>query len=292
MTETTPRAWVLNFDAELELESGARYTPTDEMRERVRELARRVATTLEEGDLVIAPTLRNAPPTKPTALRGFAWCPTPRALTLLRRARTIVPDAPPVDTLRLVHERGFAFALAGDELPGVLRATDLDAIEAHVAEPGPTGRWLLKRAFGVAGRGQRPVHPARLSDADRAWIAASLRKGAVYVEPRVEIARELSVHCWARGGRADVRSIREQCVRPDGAWLSSDRAAELDASLERAVVDTAERVGRALIDAGYSGPYGVDAYSWRTPTGALALRALSEINPRYVMGWDTRDGWG
>jgi hypothetical protein len=181
--------------------------------------------------------------------------------------------------------------LAEGELESVLRATTLGEIESHVSSPGMTGEWLLKRAFGVAGRGQRPVRAGKLTDVDRAWVLASLRRAPLYVEPRVPIGREFSIHAWARE-RVDLRSIREQRVGPNRAWLESRRAVGLERTIERSLIDTGERVGAALIAAGYRGPFGVDAYAWETNTGAFALRTLSEINPRYCMGWDADDDWG
>lgn len=289
-----PRAWVLNLDAELELEAGARYTPSEGVRAQVLARARALAATLPAEDVVITPrpTERDSVALDVTGRAPAAWCPTPRALRALGGAGLALPDVPSAEVLRRVHERGFAHALSEGELPGAIRALDPDAIAAHVSAPGATGEWLLKRAFGVAGRGQRPVRAGALSDADRSWITASLRRGdALYVEPRVAILREHSVHGWAMRGRAELRSIREQRVSPDRAWTSSEPARALDPGVERALVDAAERAGAALCAAGYHGPFGVDAYLWRAADGRTMLRTISEINARFCMGWDARDGW-
>ena len=275
------RGWVLNFDAEDELERGPRHTPGRTMQARLIELARQVAPTLGPGARVLEPALHEA---GDGIERTHAWCPTPRALAALRRAGLTPPAAPSFDILRRVNERGFAFTLAGDELPDVRRATRLEEVEALVGQRGPTGRWRLKRGFGVAGRGQRPVEAATLGAPDRAWVEASLRRGALYVEPEVEIEREFSVHGWVGRG-VSLRSIRAAKV-VDRAWVSSTLAVDLDPRTEHALTDTALRVGRALEDAGYHGPFGVDAYAW-----SGGLRTLSEINARYCMGWDARDGW-
>jgi hypothetical protein len=286
------RAWVLNFDAEFELERGARYTPTRAMRARTLEIAHTFATTLDPEDVVMAPEIEARTRGESKAdVRGFAWCPTPRALEIFERARIIPPMAPSFETLRRVHDREFAWKLAGGELGGVLRATTLAEVEGHVNMPGLTGQWLCKRAFGVAGRGQRAVQSGKFTDADRAWVLASLRRAPLYIEPRVSIVRELSIHAWALD-KTDIRSIREQRVGSNHAWIESHRAMSLEAAIEKSLVDTGERVGRALIAEGYRGPFGVDAYEWQTKTGVLALRTLSEINPRYCMGWDADDGWG
>lgn len=270
------RAWVLNLDAEMELEAGRRYTPGAAIEARTRALASSVAIPSDDR-LVGRDSIEEC-------TRGRAWCPTPRALALLGTL-AVDPVPPSFEILRRVNERGFAHALSEGELSGALRATSIDAIEAHVARPGATGAWLMKRAFGVAGRGQRPIAPGPISLDDRRWIEASLRRDALYVEPRVDITRELSMHGWAID-HVEVRSIRAQTLR-DRAWVASEPARDLAPAIERELLEAAERVGAALIDAGYRGPFGVDAYVW----GTGALRTISEVNARYCMGWDDRDGW-
>ena len=47
-----------------------------------------------------------------------------------------------------------------------------------------------------------------------------------------------------------------------------------------------EAAGRALTHAGYSGPFGIDAYVHREPGGKReVLNPLSEINARFTMDW-------
>ena len=279
-------AFVLNLDAELELERGARYAPAALVLERVARMAREIRPTLPAGSVVIEPLAESAP----SGACGIAWSPTPRALRAFDRASVARPAAPDVDVLARVNARPFAHALSEGELPGAVLARDLDVAVAALARPG---EWLLKRSFGVSGRGQRRVRGGHATDADRAFVAASLRRdGALVIEPRVAIARELSVHAWVTRSGTSVRSIREQTVSLQGAFVRSSRALGLDPPLERRLVDTAERAGAALAEAGYHGPFGADAYLHRGAGEApLALRSLSEINARYCMGWDDRDGW-
>jgi hypothetical protein len=271
------RAWVLNLDAEGELELGARHAPSAAVRARIEGLARAIAETLPPGDRVIDPPLGVA-----AGVRAAFWCPTPQAVAIARRAGLEIGPVPDAEVLRRVNERGFALPL--DDLEDVVRATDPEVVESHVAR---VGECLVKRGLGQAGRGQRPLRPP-LSDADRAWVAASLRRGAVYVEPRLAIVRELSVHGWARE-RAVVTSVRAVQMR-DRAFVSSSRARDLAPATERALVDAAERAGAALVAAGYRGPFGTDAFVFRSGSGDR-LRALSEINARFCMGWDAEDGW-
>jgi hypothetical protein len=277
-----PLAFFLNLDAELELEAGRRYQATDATKARMHALAIAMRSSLPRGAVVFPlgdPAPRDA--------RAIAWCPTPQVLARIDQAGLARPDAPGVEVLARVSERGFAFALSEGELPGAVRVADEETAWSALSRPG---EWLLKRAFGLSGRGQRPVRGGALSEADRAFVRASLARGrALYVEPRVVIRRELSVHAWVTRRGVAPRTIREQHVDRFGAFVASARAS-LDRDTERALLHGAERVGLALIDAGYTGPFGVDAFEYEGPHG-VALRTLSEINARYCMGWDDDDGW-
>ena len=51
-----------------------------------------------------------------------------------------------------------------------------------------------------------------------------------------------------------------------------------------AIARETERAGRALHEAGYFGPCGVDAFTYERG-GAVVRRARSEINARYSMGF-------
>lgn len=276
-------AFVLNLDAELELEAGRRYAPTRAMTERVHATALAMRASLPADAVVIEP-LAEAVPAGATPV---AWCPTPRAVTAFERAGIARPSCPSSEVLARVNERGFAHSLSEDTFSAV-RATTEEQVLDVLARPGA---WLLKRGFGFSGRGQRPVHGGRASDADRAFVRASLARGqALYVEERAAIERELSVYAWALPGRVAIRSIRTQDVDARGTFLATRHAERLEASVRDALERTATKVGNALLAAGYVGPFGIDSYL-HVRHGRVELRALSEINARFCMGWDAHDGW-
>lgn len=283
----SPRlAFVLNLDAEHELEAGARWTAPLSLRARLAEIAK--AMRLPDGAVLLTPGT-----ILPPGFEGRLWCPTPRAVAQLRAAGAVVPDVPSFDVVRRVNERGFAAALAEGELEPTLCAQTLQAIEAFVAAPGPTGRWRLKRGLGASGRGQRTLDAGELSDDARAWIRNATRFGPLYVEPHVTIERELAVYGWARRERGvELTGIRGQTTDARGHFLRCGRIDAGDCGEHaRPLLEAAERVGAALLAAGYDGPFGIDGYLHRSPRGALRLRAISEINARYCMGWDERDGF-
>jgi len=288
VTGPEPRrlAFVLNLDAEHELEAGARWTAPLALVARLDAIASE--TRLPEGAVLVRPGTR-----LPTGFEARLWCPTPRAIATARLAGAVVPDGPSLEVIRRVNERGFASTLAGPELEPTTIARTLAEVAAFVEAPGLTGAWRLKRGLGASGRGQRTVRAGALTPEDQSWICRALRFAPVYVEPEIAIERELAVYGWARRDRGvELTGIRGQTTDSRGQFLRCGRieAAECGEHA-RPLLETAERVGEALLAAGYHGPFGIDGYLHRTARGALRLRALSEINARYCMGWDERDGF-
>ncbi len=267
-------AWVLNFGAEVELAGG---TLNAAAARRLVEV--RAALRLPPGHVV----LDVDPDERARGLEGRAWCPTPTALARLARAGAVVPPAPPLEVLRRVNDRSFAHALIA--LPGTVRCDDLAAIRAATDRPG---RWLLFRAFTFAGRGQRRVDAGRFDAGAEAWARGALREGPVHVLPRVEVELECSLHGHL-GETLRVGHPTLSEVDDAGQWRASRReAGELRAAERDALFAAFERVEDALREAGYFGPFGIDAFRH-----AGGFHPLSEINARYSMGWPIgMGGWG
>ena len=294
----TPLAWVLNLDADLELAAGAGYEPrqsvVDAMRAHVGALLHGPGALPGPLDAVVD---ASTAPGSLAGMRGRAFCPTPRALALLRRAGAEPEPHPPSAVLRRVNGRAFASEL-GPTLPRAAFVSDLARVEAMVrTDPELGDRWRLKRAFGMAGRGQRTVAPGPLGAADLAFVRGALAEGGLQVEPQVAIEDELAVHgvLEPSGACALGALVRQRCD-PRGAWLATERiGAPTQATLgdfgER-VVTEAHRVAVALFAAGYFGPFGVDAFTYRDRGGARWLQPRSEINARYSMGFAIGFGRG
>jgi hypothetical protein len=213
--------------------------------------------------------------------RGRAFCPTPRAVALMRAAGVEPEPHPTLEVLRRVNGREFCAEL-GQTLPGAQFVTSTeDAIALLVSAP-PMGRqWRAKRAFGMAGRGQRPIAAGALSEADAKFLAASIsRDRGIQLEPEVEIVREVAMHAMLAGGDVRFGPVIEQRCDDSGQWLSSlATSEELPALLTEA-----RRVAESLHAAGYFGPFGVDAYFYRDGAD-IRLQPRSEINARYSMGF-------
>ena len=278
-------AWVLNLDADLELATGPRYAPTKNVRAMMAPHAARLAAALLRSDDVLVD--ETSPQGVAEGLVGRAFCPTSRAVGMLVRAGARPVPHPVQDVLRAVNGRAFCAAL-GQTLPGAVFARDLETAKAVVAAaPTVATQWRAKRAFGMAGRGQRRIAAGVPSEADLSFLRASIASdGGVQIEPNVTIVRELGVHALLEpNGSSCLGRIVTQTCDEHGQWLSTSPADDVGVDVFDALTNEARRVARALHGAGYFGPFGIDAFEWRDVAGALHLQPRSEINARYSMGF-------
>ncbi len=298
-SSAAPRAWVLNLDAEHEFEIGRTFQPSRHLREIVlRERARLLGNLVGPQDVVLTEEelARDPERSRARGLRGLAWSPTPRALALLAAAGAEVAPAPSFEVLRRVNSRPFAAVLRAPHAEGSFAkevATTEDEVLSLLARPArlaPDG-WLVRRTFGTAGRGRRRIAAGAPRAAERAWLAAGLRRGPLVVEPWVRVTREYTRSGWVRpNGTVSIARPCFQETDAAGAWTRSESAARGDVSraddarLEAMMAE----VGAALVAAGYFGPFGIDAYRHRVPGGTQeVLNPMSEINVRFTMDWAT-----
>lgn len=307
---TRSRAWVLNLDAEHELEAVKHYQPTAHLRAIVaRERQRLFATLVAPGDLVLdtedpshLELLTERGTARPASeldlerarlaggFEGVAWCPTPRALARLASAGASISSVPNLETLRTVNARPFATAvratLASSSFDKHV-VIELESALDHLARPAPHG-WLVRRTFGAAGRGRRRIASGRPDEGERLWLVASLRHGPLVIEPWVEIVREHTRSAFlASDGTITISPPCFQETR-DGAWTRTELSGPSDVERrdDAALAGAVERAGEALARSGYFGPFGIDAFHHRALDGSgVVLNPLSEINARFTMDW-------
>ncbi|HEU4576751.1 MAG TPA: hypothetical protein VFS67_00755 [Polyangiaceae bacterium] len=276
------KVWVLNLDAEIELaRSGPYQAPQRVLRALQPWLERARALLAPEDRLLEEWSNTREPQAQPV---GACWSPTPSALARLARAGLALPPAPGAEVLRRVSHRSFYLELGGGA-PGALYLRDAAELERALAERRGAA-WLFKRPYGFAGRGQRRI--AEPSADDRRWLADGLRLGGLLGEPWLELERELSLHgSVARDGAVRLGRPCVQRVDRWRAWLATEPLdpGDLSSAWRSELENAAERAAEALFRAGYFGPFGIDAYIWRTPAGGRALNALGELNARYTMGY-------
>lgn len=283
-------AWVLNLDADLELAAcGLPYTAKRSVREAMAPWRALLAASLLGPDDVLVDEA--SPEGAARGLAGRAFCPTPGAVAALLRAGAEPEPHPDVSVLRLVNSRAFASSL-GQTLPGAAFVKDVAAARAKLAEAPPVGAgWRVKRNFGMTGRGQRVVLAP--TEADLAFVRAGEDEGGVQIEPNVTIVAEYALHglLSASGALELGAPVRQRCDAR-GAWVATEPLLDPtddDRDLVTALVAEASSVASALSAAGYFGPFGVDAYTYRTYRGAspdrLERQLRGEINARYSMGF-------
>lgn len=273
------RRWVLNLDAEDELSHPGAHTPSDATVGRVRKIVPvlRASGLVRDDDEILFPSVDG-----PRAPEGEAtcWCPTRWALSRFEHP----PPAPSMDVLRRVNHRRFSAEL-GLTLPGSRFITSLHELDDVFVESKQVENWLLKRPFGYAGRGRKRLRPSgQLTAEEQAWLEASLALGGLQVEPLVQRTLDVGLHGELRRdgsllrGRATVQEVDDS-----GAWRGTRLAAaqELSAAELSALDEQLSLTARALIGAGYFGPFGIDAFRY----GDGAFQPRSEINARYSMGW-------
>lgn len=268
-------AWVLNLDADLELAHGSGYERSQKVSALVHALAPRARRLLSGGDVLLWPSDR---PTRPAGQRGAAWCVTPTALDVFRDAGVEPPPAPSFECVRRVSSRRFSAEL-GQTLSNASFHSDTDSILARLAATSQA--WRLKRAYSVAGRGQRRLR-GEPTDDDLAWIRASMPHG-IQLEPELDIVDELSIHGWIDEGSRGHEICEPMYVAYDahGAFINTNEKT-VAPDVATALITEAEQVAEALRSAGYFGPFGVDAILYRD--GSLTrLNPRSEINPRFTM---------
>jgi hypothetical protein len=291
-TERRRRLWVFNLDAELELARGpgGPYQSPLGVRRALAPMLAQACRVMSPGDRCLDLELTDpGSPLTPEAgaaerWLGAAWCPTPSAERRLRAAGAEAAPSPGFDVLRRVNHRRFYLELGGGA-PGARYLNDDTELSATLAEPAQA--WLFKRPFGFAGRGQRRILGEPSAD-DRRWLSDSLRQGGVVAEPWLELAGEIALHGLL--GETTKLALGQVCVQETNAfraWIGTRLATPADITpVETArLIERAEAVAEALSGAGYFGPFGIDAYFFRTSSGARVLNPLGELNARYSMGF-------
>lgn len=225
--------------------------------------------------------------------RGESWCATPSSRARLLAAGAEPAPGAPVELLRALASRRLHLE-RGPALPGGFwaeTAADLERAGAHpLAGPGGCAGWIAKRGFSSGGRGLRRFRGGFAAGAlvrgDGEWLDASFLGGGIELEPLVPVLVELAQHGFVHGdGRIEIGRPTEQFVDARGHWLASRAALALDPDFARRLAAETEDVGAWLRAKGYVGPYGLDAFVYRGPSGGRELCTRSEVHGRYSLGW-------
>ena len=275
--------WLLNLDAELELADPVHYRPALAMHVRIASLRERLTTLLGPADRIIGVDDGCA---RCDVVRAF--CPTPMALARIRDAGLVPPEAPSLALLARVNSRAFCAAI-GQTLADAHYVRSMAALHEVLAQPSPSGAWLLKRDFSFAGRERRRVDASGLDASTSGFARRSFARGeGLQVEPLLARTDDFAQHGYLQDdGRLLVGPpMRQQCDAR-GVWQHSLelRAGELDDAARQALDESVRSVADALLAEGYFGPFGVDAYRYRDGGGRAHFQPRSELNARFSMGY-------
>jgi len=238
----------------------------------------------EEGEELWAPL-----PVDPARLPGFDGVARVRLVSGARPREARLWWGEPTPVAARCDHRGFALAIQrelGCALPGAELVRDLGLLDRV-----PAGtRWVLKAPVAAAGRGRvfgqgPPGRPTR-------HAAANLlaQHGELLFEPWLDRVADYGC-CGSvgRDGRPAVETLHRQAVDAQGRFLGIlfEEIPENDA---RVVQRVFHEVAARLAEAGFAGPFGIDA--WRS---AEHLHPLGEINARLTFGhvaraWSDRLG--
>lgn len=295
-----PRVWWLNLDAERELADPHARASSQKVLQQIAAQTTRFASELCRGDEYIVP---GRPAGSGDHSAGvLAWCPTPGALEDIAALGFEPPRAPSADVLRTVNDRHFAWDLARsaplasltERLGRLYPASSAFEAARSLHDDIPTHELgepvRLKRRFGFAGKGQRRHAAGSLARADedtQRWLRGALRHGGFLLEPEVEMALELSLHGLVDDELLFGRLCEQRCDA-FGAPLEVRLTApgRIPAALEEGLREAAWHVALRLRQAGYFGPFGIDArlFRWR---GQLGVQAIGDLNARFTLGWST-----
>jgi hypothetical protein len=192
--------------------------------------------------------------------------------TWMERLWTYAPPAPAV--VAQVNHRRFAFEL-GPALAGSRWVTDATTFEPdHDA-------WVLKAPMAAAGRNQLRRRRRDVDDASRVRAARLLRAhDELLYEPWLDRVDDLGAVGLIDDASVELWPPHRLLADEHGVYRGIDITGGPTGADAAVLTATADRVAHALREAGYRGPFGIDAFRWRDAAGAVHLHPLCEINAR------------
>lgn len=285
--------------------AGRRSSPPRAVLETVARMAPLLRVFAREGDRLWSPApgpglesgpLRALPP----ADEVLAWCETSSALEHRggpRPSAAIDWDAPLHDlvwrlptpspaVVAAVHHRAFHLQVAesiGCALPGARMVESFAELDLVLREATPA--WVLKAPLSASGRSRYIERngPALADHKSRRTVERLFDlHGPLLFEPWMDRKEDFGVSALL-GPELRIVGIHGQKVDRKGQFAEIDLDPDLSPQDRGRLLKTTEAVAERLLDAGYVGPFGIDAWRYRTPAGTV-LNPLGEINARMTFG--------
>jgi hypothetical protein len=254
-----------------------------------------------EGDHVWLPSESGDLTTLSPTPELLAWCETPDAVRLRATPRPpIIPwDAPlhelvwhlpvaPPAVVAAVHHRAFHLQVAetlGCALPGARMVGSIAELERALATHDAP--WVLKAPLSASGRDRyiEKFGPVLFDPKSRRTVEHLFeRHGPLLFEPWMDRIEDYGCAALVTPSVLEIIGIHRQRVDLKGQFAGIDLDARLPERDRERFLGIVEGVASALRRAGYAGPFGVDAWTYRRPDGSTIFHPLGEINARMTFG--------
>lgn len=191
---------------------------------------------------------------------------------------------PALEVVKKVQGRAYGFELEqrfGWASPLSRLLYSLEALE-DALESFPTD-FVLKHPFGVAGRdrvlGRKGVP---LPSGARAWCGKVLKTQPLLLEPWRQRVKDFGMQWYlSPGGEVLFLGALELLNDPQGTYRGHRLGPQ---TLPPTLIRDGLRIALAVMETGYFGPLGIDAFVWKDECGNEHLRPLVELNARFTMG--------
>lgn len=184
--------------------------------------------------------------------------------------------------LRVAHDFGTL-------LPGSGFFADLDSLERHVSRLAAR-RFVLKAPFSASGRARLVFDRDKLATSPTRERAASLlaKHHGALLEPWMDRTDDFGALGLVDDRGVAFLGLHRQHVTQEGQFVGvTVRPFTVPTCITKEetpqLTVAARRVGEALRDFGYRGPYSVDSWRYREDGGSR-VQPIGEINARMTMG--------
>lgn len=203
------------------------------------------------------------------------------------RSKKIDYSMPDWEVVKQINSKAFSFSLASELMGSALIWDESDL--KHWLENVP-GKRVLKTCFGLSGRGHYFIHDYSPVDkifkfCEKEW----LKERPLIGEPWVERVFDFSTQ-WLLDKKEGIRLIGPTVfeVNEKGVYQATLAGSEKKLfgdyhSFLEEHKEVARKVLQKVLDKGFFGNLGVDAFLYRDINGKICLRSIVEINGRQTM---------
>lgn len=147
--------------------------------------------------------------------------------------------------------------------------------------------WIVKAPFSASGRERYLIRKGPLlPDVKSRRTVEHLfeRHGSLLFEPWLDRVADYGCSALLTASELRIVGIHRQQVDLKGQFVGIDLQADLPERDRERFLEIVNGVAVALRREGYTGPFGVDAWTYRRADGTTVFHPLGEINARMTFG--------